>query len=551
MIRSALLCVLAWNALAESQTAPGSTVEIRKPDKTVADADVGKVSAVAFNQNGSILATVGDDKVVKLWDVSKGVLAGALAGYTGRMSSVAFSKDGKMLAAGSEKEGKVWDVATGKIILSLPTQLEGAGAKVWSAFRRDGRAPIAEADDGVMPWDADIGALLRPFHPIGAAVTSAGVSVNHLGAAHADGKVKLWVIDSPEAPRVLIGQKSRVTAIAFSPDGAQMGAAGRDGTIKVWDVKTGTLLASLEGHSGEVLTLAFSPNGRTIASGGADRSIRYWTMPLPPIAPEDLQKIEAAASLVKATVKPKKPRKLLVFWRADAIQHKGGAPAANKAIELLAKKTGAFEVHYSREYEVLDPKILSQYDAILMNSTAHLAIPDEAKKQALLDYVKGGGGVVGVHAAIDTFKDWPDGAEVIGATFGGHPFVPSGTWGVKIEEPDHPLTRAFHREGFKVTDEVYEMGEPYTRSNRRVLMSLDLSDPATAAITLPRPGKESIHRADKDFAVSWVKRYGAGKVFYGVFGHVIGPFQNPAILQFYLDGIQYALGDLDADDTPK
>lgn len=194
---------------------------------------------------------------------------------------------------------------------------------------------------------------------------------------------------------------------------------------------------------------------------------------------------------------------------------------------------------------------LSQYDAVLMNSTAHLAIPDGAKKQALLDYVKGGGGLVGVHAAIDTFKDWAAGAEVIGATFGGHPFVPTGTWAVKIEEPDHPLARAFHREGFKVTDEIYEMGEPYTRSNRRVLMSLDLSDPATAAITLPRPGKESIHRADKDFAVSWVKRYGAGKVFYGVFGHVVGPFQNPAMLQFYLDGIQYALGDLDVDDTPK
>jgi type 1 glutamine amidotransferase len=82
-------------------------------------------------------------------------------------------------------------------------------------------------------------------------------------------------------------------------------------------------------------------------------------------------------------------------------------------------------------------------------------------------------------------------------------------------------------------------------------MSLDLADPATAAVTRGIPGKEPTHRPDKDFAVSWVKRYGAGKVFYAVFGHITGPFQNPAVLQFYLDGIQYAVGDLDVDDTPK
>jgi hypothetical protein len=54
---------------------------------------------------------------------------------------------------------------------------------------------------------------------------------------------------------------------------------------------------------------------------------------------------------------------------------------------------------------------LSQYDAVLMNSTAHLAIPDETKKRALLDYAKNGGGIVGIHAAIDTFKDWAAGAD--------------------------------------------------------------------------------------------------------------------------------------------
>jgi type 1 glutamine amidotransferase len=226
-------------------------------------------------------------------------------------------------------------------------------------------------------------------------------------------------------------------------------------------------------------------------------------------------------------------------------------PAANKMIELLAKKTRAFEADFCRDYDVLDPKILARYDAILMNSTAHLAIPDDAKKKAFLDYARNGGGVVGIHAAIDTFKDWRPGAEVLGATFGGHPFIPSGTWAVKIEEPDHPLTRAFGGKSFKIQDEIYEMDEPYTRADRRVLLSLDLSDPATDAITRNEPPKERIHRMDKDFAVSWLKRYGEGRVFYADFGHIAAPFQDPAIVRYYLDGIQYVLGDLAPLDAPR
>jgi hypothetical protein len=56
-----------------------------------------------------------------------------------------------------------------------------------------------------------------------------------------------------------------------------------------------------------------------------------------------------------ATVAPKQPRKLLVFWRADAILRKSGLPAANKAIELLGQKTGAFAAAVTRDYEPLDP----------------------------------------------------------------------------------------------------------------------------------------------------------------------------------------------------
>ena len=133
---------------------------------------------------------------------------------------------------------------------------------------------------------------------------------------------------------------------------------------------------------------------------------------------------------------------------------------------------------------------------------------------------------------------------MVGATFGGHPWHPSGTWAVKLDEPSHPLLRAWRGKGFKMHDELYELADPYSRSDRRVLMTVDLTDAATAAVT-------PLHRADKDFAVSWIKKYGEGRVFYCMFGHIADPFGNRAVLEYYLDGIQYALGDLDADATAK
>ena len=346
--------------------------------------------------------------------------------------------------------------------------------------------------------------------------------------------------DQPSVPEMR-KQTAAINGLAFSPKGEQFASGSADRTVKVWDTETRKVLCSQDGHAASVLSVTFSANGQKMASIDADENVNYWTVPLPPIPPGDLEKIKAALP-AKATATPKKPRRILVFWRADAILHKGGVPAANKAIELMGEKTGAYHADFSRDYEVFDLKVLAKYDAIVMNSTAHLAMPDYAKK-AYLDFAKNGGGVIGIHAAIDTFRDWPEGQKVIGATFGNHPWHPDGTWAVKLEEPNHPLLRAFGGKNFKIRDEFYEMWDPYTPADRRVLLRVDLSDPETAA--------DKTRRQDKDFALAWVKHYGEGRVFYCDFGHIAGPFENAAVLQFYLDGIQYTLGDLQVDDVPK
>jgi type 1 glutamine amidotransferase len=261
---------------------------------------------------------------------------------------------------------------------------------------------------------------------------------------------------------------------------------------------------------------------------------------LPNISDADITKI-ASAVPAKVSAAPKKARKILVFWRCEGFFHGGGIAAGNKAIELMGIKTGAYTADFSADYAVFEPANLAKYDAIALNNTTGLKL-SEAQQQAILTFVRSGKGLVGIHAATDNFYQWPDGAKMLGALFNGHPWGGGGTWAFKLDEPEHVLAKAFEGKGFKLKDEIYEMKDPYSRANCRVLLSIDLSDAATGG-----KGK----RADKDFAVAWIRKEAEGRVFYCSLGHDMNVFQEPAILRFFLDGTQYALGDLAADATPK
>jgi len=591
---------LAGAVLAQSSSAPRITPafppveEVREPDLTMVAANNGAVGVMAYDPNGRFLATAALDNSIKLWETrtgeqGTGALLRTFSGHTGRvLAIVPGSENDRLVSISADQSVRLWDETNGQVLRTTPlpigsdiTLIAAVGDKtpvvftsnghqvnLWNyetgaaapkvlepsspvtslAVRADGKMlAVGMSNGNVELWDVETRARLRTLSA-GTTVRAVALSQTHAAAANADGHIKLWPLDQAggDAPRTLDGHRGFVHALAFDPRGEELASAGADKTVKVWDVENGTMLCSQEGHTSDVLSLSFSSNGQKMASGGADGTARTWTVPLLPLPAASLAKIDAAVPQ-HATAAPQRARRILVFWRADAILHKGGVPAVNHAIEMMGRKTGAFESDFSRDFAVFDPKVLAKYDAIVLNSTAHLVMPDQAKK-AYLDYVNGGGGVIAIHAAIDTFLYWPDGAKVVGATFGDHPWTPNGTWAVKLEEPDHPLLRAFGGKGFKIKDEFYVMGEPFTRQDRRVLMSVDLSDPASAGVNLnANPARSKDH----DFALAWLKHYGAGRVFYADFGHIDEPFWRPEILQFYLDGIQYVLGDLKVDDAPK
>jgi type 1 glutamine amidotransferase len=254
-----------------------------------------------------------------------------------------------------------------------------------------------------------------------------------------------------------------------------------------------------------------------------------------------LQRIEQALP-AKATAIPAKPRKVLVFWLCKGYFHES-IPVINKAIEMMGKKTGAFETVTSNDMNDFNAKNLERFDAVVFNNTTHLDFNDPGQRQALMDFVKGGKGIIGIHAAIDNFYNWPEAAEMMGAIFINHPWTANGVWAVRNAEPNHPLNAAFNGQGFKIKDEIYRSKPLNLRENCRVLLTLDLNDPATR-------NAKGADANDVNMPIDWIRNYGKGRVFYCGLGHNNEVLYRPAILQHCLDGIQFALGDLKVDATP-
>jgi WD40 repeat protein/tRNA A-37 threonylcarbamoyl transferase component Bud32 len=240
----------------------------------------GGVSSVAFSHDGKriVSGSIGVNRTVKVWDAEKGHEILELVDHTaGLVHSVTFNRDGQQVVSGhSDGVLKVWDLATGKVILNF----KGHTGVVRSvAFNPSGKHLVSGSKDGTLKvWDAESGEEILAFRGHTGEVSSVAFSPDgrHLVSGSGDKTVRVWDAEQGQSILTLQGHSAQVRDVAFSPDNQLVISGSFDGTVKVWNSETGRETRTLEGYAGRVITVAFSPDGKRIVSGSEDKMLRVW-----------------------------------------------------------------------------------------------------------------------------------------------------------------------------------------------------------------------------------------------------------------------------------
>ena len=287
--------------------------------------------------------------------------------------------------------------------------------------------------------------------------------------------------------------------------------------------------------------------------------------------PSDLSAMMAALP-DKAPATPQQLRRVLVLCTAAGWVHTS-IPLASKMVEYLGDKTGAWMTTITYDPAAINADNLKQYDALFLDNTTGAFLDDphdenatRARRQALLDFVKGGKGLAGIHAASDSYHTsprpaargaeptaaptgtWPEFNEMIGGFFKFHWLYPTLIT-VKIDDAHSPLTSMFPPHGYVIVDETYTFAQDsFSRKRVHVLTSINYQK-MSAEDKAREPA--ATRRTDADYALSYIQRVGNGRVFYEAHGHDESIYSLRPFVEHMLAGIQYAIGDLKADDSPS
>ena len=194
---------------------------------------IGKSGAsdIAYSHDGEHFAVAGDG--ISIYDAQTQHPVDHLGGADGRISSVAYSLDGQLIAGGYWRYAYIWDVGTGEIL-----------------HTRSGNTYVLDV----------------AFSPEGELLAIAG----------SDGSIRLWDFGKDNIRHTPIESVVSINSVAFSPNGRMLASGAADDTVRLWDVRTGKILHTLTEHQDKVQSVAFSPDGQTLASGAFDNNVYLW-----------------------------------------------------------------------------------------------------------------------------------------------------------------------------------------------------------------------------------------------------------------------------------
>jgi type 1 glutamine amidotransferase len=213
------------------------------------------------------------------------------------------------------------------------------------------------------------------------------------------------------------------------------------------------------------------------------------------------------------------PVRVLMVTATAGFRHDSIA-TARQVMMSLAASTGEFTVTATEQLSTINASTLDAHDVLFFCLTSGELPLTGDQRTAILDFVAGGRGFLGVHSATDTLYDWPDYGRLVGAYFREHPWTQQGT--VIVEDQSHPATAGLG-DRFSLVEEFYTFREN-PRPRVRVLLRLDAG---------------SVD-AEGDYPLAWAHSFGNGRAYYNALGHFSGTWTDPRFQRQLTGAIRWA-----------
>ncbi len=243
------------------------------------DGHTGTIWTVAISPDGKTIASAGDDRDIRLWNIADGKLVRVMAGHTALIRSLLWSADGKTLFSGSfDKTIRQWNMQTGEVASQLTSE---AGVFYISLSKDEKLLAAGSADNRPRVWNLKEQRLI--LEPEGHTATAWAAAISPDGKLLASGgrdkQLRLWDVASGKLKATLEGHTDSVGTVMFSPDGKQVATTGAgDKTVRIWDAATGQSVSTFADHGGLVYDIAFAPDGKSIATACADDKVRVFEL---------------------------------------------------------------------------------------------------------------------------------------------------------------------------------------------------------------------------------------------------------------------------------
>lgn len=213
------------------------------------------------------------------------------------------------------------------------------------------------------------------------------------------------------------------------------------------------------------------------------------------------------------------PIRVLMLTATAGFRHDSIA-AARQVMTNLGAGTGEFAVIATEDLSSISVSSLNATDVLFFALTSGELPFTSDQKSAIVNFVSGGGGFLGVHSATDTLYEWSDYGRLVGAYFKEHPWTQQAI--VIVENQSHPATAGLG-ERFSLLEEFYTFREN-PRPHVQVLLRLD-------PISVGSHG---------DFPLAWVQSFGSGRVYYNALGHFPDTWNDTRFQRQLIGAIRWA-----------